>query len=160
MAAEDAATQAALNQLAQTATQGIPLIQFLLSPWFIIILAFVIIFTPLGIIGIISIYHKISNWSRSREGWIRVRKRMSNYHWYGFWSRPTGRQIKVKGEKGIELEIPFNIEVEEKDKDGLVLFGENGKPKKIVMMGMEKETDDAPGKNRDPATYPILGGKL
>lgn len=160
MAAENATVQAALNQLYQQSTQGIPLIQFLLSPWFILILVFVIVFTPLGIIGIISIYHKISNWSKSREGWIRVRKRMSNYHWYGFWSRPTGREITVKGEKGIELEIPFNIEVEEKDKNGLVIFGENGKPKKIIMMALEKESDTAPSKNRDPATYPILGGKL
>lgn len=160
MAAENESVQAALNTLAAQSTQSVPFIQFLLSPWFIVILVFVIIFTPLGIIGIISLYGRINNWSRQREGWIRIRKRMSNYHWYVFWSRPTGRELTIKGEKGIELEIPFNIEVDEKNKDGLVVFGDDGKPKKIVMMGLEKETDTAPSKNRDPSAYPVMGGKL
>jgi hypothetical protein len=156
----DAAAQAALNELAQT-TQGVPFIQFLLSPWFIVILVFGIIFLPLGIVGIFSLYFRIRNWGRVRGGWIEIWKRMSNFHWLTFWSRPTGRKLKVKGEEGIELEIPFNIEVDEKDKDGKLIFGEDGKlAKKIPMMGLIKHTDIAPDEKKKPSEYPTLGGKI
>lgn len=114
-------------------TQPTNIAQLFISPWFIGILVFVIIFTPLGIIGILSLVSRLRNWSRSRDGWIKIRKKLSNYHWIVFWSRPTGRKIKIKGEEGIEIEIPFMTEANAKDKDG--------KPVRTIMMGVEKELD-------------------
>lgn len=138
----DPAAQIALNELAQS-TQGISWLNFVLSPWFIVIIIYVLISFPFMLFGMANTYYRIRNWNRTRSGWIRIRKRLSNFHWDVFWSRPTGRKLSIKGEEGIELEIPFNIEVDRKDKDGKVIMN-NGKPEKIPMMGLERETDLAP----------------
>jgi hypothetical protein len=122
MAAIDNATQAALNQLATQATQGVPLVQFLLSPWFIAIIIYILIFTPFGIIGIFSLGNRIKNWNRTRGGWLKMRKKLSNLHWIYFWVKPTGRKTNIKTEEGIEIELPLEIH------EG--------------MLGMEKEISD------------------
>jgi hypothetical protein len=109
MVALDNATQIALNQLAQTATQGVPLIQFLLSPWFIVIIIYMLIFTPFGVIGIFSLANRIKNWNRQRGGWLKMRKKLSNLHWINFWVRPTGRKANIRTEEGIEIELPLEI---------------------------------------------------
>jgi hypothetical protein len=78
MVAENETVQAALNQVAQT-TQGVPFVEFLLSPWFIAVLIFVILFTPLGIVGLISLINRLRNWERVRSGWIKIRKKVNSY---------------------------------------------------------------------------------
>jgi len=109
MVAIDTATQAALNEVAQT-TQGVPFVEFLLSPWFIAVLIFVILFTPLGIVGLISLINRLRNWERIRSGWIKIRKKVNSYQWNIFWIRPVGRKLKIKGEEGYEYELPFMVE--------------------------------------------------
>jgi len=155
----DVAAEVALEGLTQS-LEGISWLRFVLSPFFIVILIYIFISAPLMIVGIVSLFHRVRNWNRTRLGWIIIRKRMSNFHWLIFWSRPTGRKLKIKGEEGIELEIPFNIEVDKKDKDGKVIYGSDKKPEKIPMMGLEKKTDIAPNDKKDPAKLPILGGRI
>ena len=98
--------------------------EFLLSPWFIAVLIFVILFTPLGIVGLISLINRLRNWERVRSGWIKIRKKVNSYQWNIFWIRPVGRKLKIKGEEGYEYELPFMVE------EGMV--------------GREKIFDDSP----------------
>lgn len=104
------------------------------------------IFTPFGLIGIHNLWVRLRNWQRTRDGWIRVRKKLSNYHWIVFWAKPTGRKITVRGEEGFEFEIPFQIETTIKKGKKTEKKTENKGGKKIVMMGLEQNTDLAPPK--------------
>lgn len=90
-------------------SQPVSIIQWLISPFFIFFLIYTFIFTPLGIIGIINIYHRIRNWTRIRAGWLKVRKKLSNLHWVTFWVKPTGRKANIKTEEGIEIELPLDF---------------------------------------------------
>ncbi len=123
------------EQVCVDAITGVPLQYWLISPFFIFALISWIIFIPTGIFGITNIIFRLRSWLRVRDGWIKVRKKLSNYHWFIFWARPTGRKIKIKGEEGIEFEIPIQIE-------------EN-------MLAMEQETDILPkGEEKEKKTEP------
>ena len=89
--------------------QGYELLYLINSPFFVPLVVFIIIFTPLGIFGMINLYYRIRNWNRTRSGWIKVRKKLSNLHWIEFWAKPTGRKTNIKTEEGIEIELPLEI---------------------------------------------------
>lgn len=113
------------EQICVDALSGVPIQYWLISPFFILIIITWIIFIPTGIWGISNLAFRLKDWMRVRDGWIKVRKKLSNFHWITFWAKPTGRKIKIKGEEGIEFEIPIQVE-------------EN-------MLSMEKEINALPG---------------
>lgn len=86
------------------------IIQLILDPMFELLIVTYIFLVPLSFIGVIALFHRLRNWQRARAGWIKIRKKLSNFHWVEFWAKPTGRKIKIKGEEGIEFEIPIQIE--------------------------------------------------
>lgn len=110
MAAVDAAATAALNKLAQaTQPTNAWFLEFMLSPLFIILIIYVLIFTPFGILGMGSLITRINNWNKQRSGFMKMRKKLSNLHWIDFWIKPTGRKTTIKTEEGIEMELPIEI---------------------------------------------------
>ena len=80
------------------------------NPAYLIFLIIGILMIPLSLFGILHLYSWIDTWSKLKSGWIKVRKKLSNGRWVTFWARPTGRKIKIKGEEGMEYEVPVQIE--------------------------------------------------
>lgn len=80
------------------------------NPFFLIFLIIGIAMIPLSLLGIYQLSKWLDTWKKLRAGWIQVEKKLSNGRWVRFWARPTGRKIKIKGEEGMEFELPVAIE--------------------------------------------------
>lgn len=80
------------------------------NPFYMIFLIIGLFMIPLSLFGIVKIYEWVSTWQKLRAGWIKIRKKMSNGRWIEFWAKPTGRKVKLKGEEGMEFELPVRIE--------------------------------------------------
>jgi hypothetical protein len=80
------------------------------NPFYLIILLAIGLMIPLALLGIYSLIRWLDDWRKIRAGWIVVRKKLSNGRWIEFWARPVGRKIAVKGEEGMNFEIPVSIE--------------------------------------------------
>lgn len=114
------------------AAQPVSIIQWLISPIFIIFLIYFVCSLPFIILGVNDAGRRLRNWSKVRSGWLTMRKKLSNLHWIYFWVKPTGRKVNIKTEEGIEIELPIEIQ------EG--------------MLGLEKEISDihfkSDGKNK------------
>jgi len=80
------------------------------NPFFIVFIVVILLMIPFSLIGITTVSGWLTSWKRQREGWIKIRKKLSNGRWVEFWSKPTGRKVKIKGEEGYEFELPIRIE--------------------------------------------------
>lgn len=80
------------------------------NPFYLIFLLIGALMIPFSLLGTVYLYSWLNTWQKLRSGWIKVRKKLSNGRWVEFWARPTGRKIKVKGEEGMEFEVPVQIE--------------------------------------------------
>lgn len=80
------------------------------NPFFLVFLLVGLVMIPLSFFGAYQMYTWFNHWSKLRAGWIRVRKKLSNGRWVEFWARPVGRKIKIKGEEGLDFEVPVRIE--------------------------------------------------
>lgn len=97
-------------EMLQCSTQPVSVLQFLISPFFVIILIYFVCTIPFIGLGIIDVFNRVGNWSKQRAGYILMRKKLSNLHWLYFWTKPTGRKVSIKTEEGIELELPIEIQ--------------------------------------------------
>jgi len=80
------------------------------NPFYLLILLTVALMIPFSLVGISYLFTWLDGIIKVRGGWIRVRKKHSNGRWIEFWAKPTGRKVKIKGEEGMEFELPVLIE--------------------------------------------------